>query len=27
MSDLFADGADAAGIGQHLHRFDRRPPH
>src|SRR6266403_2658678 len=26
MSDLFADRADAAGIGQDLHRFDRRPP-
>ena len=27
MSDLFADRADVTGIGQDLHRFDRRPPH
>ena len=27
MSDLFSDRADAAGIGQDFHRFDRRPPH
>jgi hypothetical protein len=27
MSHLFADRADVTGIGQALHRFDRRPPH
>ena len=27
MSHLFADRADAAGVWQHLHRLDRRPPH
>jgi len=27
MSDLFADGTDAAGVRQDLHRLDRRPPH
>jgi hypothetical protein len=27
LSDLFSDAADKAGLRQHFHRFDRRPPH